>query len=145
MGSDDPMLRRLLQQQIDALESRHGDDFPGQVRSVLRTALVTGNAGADQVAALFSMHSRTLSRRLDAFGVSFQELVDEGRFEIARQMLEDSAMEVGQIASLLDYADPSAFTRAFRRWSGTTPGRWRAEAGHAPYTARRGAASIRLG
>ena len=141
----DPSVRRLLQGQIDALEARHGDDFPEQVRSVLRTALVTGHAGADQVAALFSMHSRTLSRRLDAFGVGFQELVDEGRFEIARQMLEDSAMEVGQIASLLDYADPSAFTRAFRRWSGTTPGRWRAEAGHAPRTARRGAAPIRVG
>jgi AraC-like DNA-binding protein len=141
----DPSLRRVLQKEIDAIEGRHEADFPEQVRSVLRTALVTGHARSDQVAALFSMHSRTLSRRLDAFGVGFQELVDEGRFEIARQMLEDSAMEVGQIASLLDYADASAFTRAFRRWSGTTPGRWRAEAGHAPQTARRGAAPIRLG
>jgi AraC-like DNA-binding protein len=51
--------------------------------------------------------------------------VDEGRFEIARQMLEDSAMEVSQIAASLDYADASAFTRAFRRWSGTTPAVWR--------------------
>ena len=40
-------------------------------------------------------------------------------------MLEDSAMEVSQIAALLDYADASAFTRAFRRWSGTTPAVWR--------------------
>jgi len=42
-------------------------------------------------------------------------------------MLRDSAMEVGQIAELLDYAGASAFTRAFRRWSGTTPAAWRAE------------------
>ena len=89
---------------------------------------VTGHSRAAQVAALFSMHSRTLSRRLDAFGVNFQALVDEGRFEIARQMLGDSAMDVRQIALLLGYADPSAFTRAFRRWSGSTPGRWRASA-----------------
>ena len=123
----DPQLHRLLQRQIDALEARHGDDFPEQVRSVLRTALVTGHARADQVAALFSMHARTLNRRLDAFGVGFRELVDEGRFEIARQMLEDSAMPVSQIATMLDYADASAFTRAFRRWSGTTPARWRAK------------------
>ncbi len=122
----DPQLRRLLQKQIDALDVRHGDDFPEQVRSILRTALVTGHAKADLVAALFSIHARTLNRRLNAFGTGFQQLVDEGRFEVARQMLEDSAMQVIEIAALLDYADASAFTRAFRRWSGTTPARWRA-------------------
>jgi AraC-like DNA-binding protein len=127
----DPELRRLLQKEVDALEVRHGDDFPEQVRSVLRTALVTGHASADNVAALFSMHSRTLNRRLNAFGTGFQELSDESRFEVARQMLRDSAMDVSQIAALLHYADASAFTRAFRRWSGTTPARWRATCGHA--------------
>jgi len=123
----DAGLSRLLQKQIDAIEARHGDDFPAQVRSVLRTALLTGRAGADYIAALFSMHSRTLNRRLNVFGISFRKLVDEGRFEIARQMLEDSAMDVAAIACSLDYADASAFTRAFRRWSGTTPAQWRAE------------------
>jgi len=122
----DPQLRRLLQKQVDALELRHGDDFPAQVRSVLRTAIVTGHARADQVAAIFSMHARTLSRRLTEFGIGYRELLDESRFEIARQTLETSAMEVAQIAAMLDYADASAFTRAFRRWSGTTPARWRA-------------------
>ena len=118
-------LRRLLQQQIDVLEVTYGDDLPGQVRSVLRTALLTDHARSDQVAALFSIHSRSLSRRLKDFGTSFQELLDEGRFEIARQMLKDTRMEVSQIAMTLDYADASAFTRAFRRWSGTTPAQWR--------------------
>jgi AraC-like DNA-binding protein len=127
LSGADPELHRMLQKQIDALEVRHREDFPEQVRSVLRSALLTGHAKADQVATLFSMHSRTLSRRLSAFGTNFQELVDEGRFEIARQMLEDSAMEVSQIAASLDYADASAFTRAFRRWSGTTPALWRAK------------------
>lgn len=122
----DPELRRLLQKQIDAFEAKHGDDFPEQVRSVLRTALLTGHAKADHVATLLSMHSRTLNRRLNTFGTRFRELVDEGRFEIARQMLEDSAMEVSQIAASLGYADASAFTRAFRRWSGATPSQWRA-------------------
>jgi len=121
----DPELNRLLLKQIDALELKYGDDFPGQVRSVLRTALVTGQARSDRIAGLFSMHSRTLSRRLNDFGTSFQALLDEGRFEIARQMLEDSRMEVNQIAMTLDYADASAFTRAFRRWSGATPAQWR--------------------
>lgn len=122
----DDELRRLLQVQIDTLEARHGDDFPEQVRSVLRTALVTGHARADQVAALFGMHSRTLNRRLNDFGIAFQQLVDESRFEFARQMLEGSAMAIGQIAELLGYAAPGPFTRAFRRWSGSTPAEWRA-------------------
>jgi AraC-like DNA-binding protein len=126
MPRPDAELQRLLQKQVDALQAEHDDEFPEQVRRVLRTALLTGHSSADQIAALFAMHSRTLSRRLQAFGVSFQELVDEGRFEIARQMLENGSLEVSEIAAALDYADASAFTRAFRRWSGTTPAAWRA-------------------
>jgi AraC-like DNA-binding protein len=127
----DAALRRLLQHEIAMLEARHGADFPEQVRSVLRSALVTGHSKADQVAALFSMRSYTLARRLQEFGVGFQTLVDEIRFEIARQMLESSAMEVREVAELLEYANASAFTRAFRRWSGTTPAQWRATHGGA--------------
>ena len=123
----EPELRRLLQQQIDALEAGHGDDLPAQVRSVLQSALMTDDATADKVAALFSMHTRTLHRHLAAFGTSFRALADETRFDIARQMLEGSALEVRRIADMLGYADPSAFTRAFRRWSGATPARWRSE------------------
>ena len=121
----DAELERLLQKQIAMLESKHGDEFPAIVRGILRSALLTDHAGADQIAALFSIHVRTLSRRLEDFGTSFQELVDEGRFEIARQMLEDTSLDVGQIAEALGYARASAFTRAFRRWSGTTPALWR--------------------
>jgi AraC-like DNA-binding protein len=122
----DPELHRVLQKQVDALAARHSADFAEQVRSVLRTALLTSHAKADEVAALFSIHSRTMHRRLKAFDTSFQELVDESRFEIARQMLEASAEDVSEIAASLNYADASAFTRAFRRWSGTTPAAWRA-------------------
>lgn len=131
LPSHDPALHQLLQRQIDALEAAQGDDLPGQVRIVLRTALASGHASAEQVAATFSMHSRTLSRRLRALGTSFRALVDEARFEIARQMLEQSAMDLRQIALLLGYADASAFTRAFRRWSGTTPVGWRSRQGPA--------------
>jgi len=127
LPTDDPALRGLLLKQIGMLEARHGSDLPAQVRSVLRTALLTGHARAEQVAALFSMHTRTLARHLDASGTRFQMLVDEVRFEIARQLLEGSAMDIAQIAVALGYADPSAFTRAFRRWSGTTPAQWRAQ------------------
>jgi AraC-like DNA-binding protein len=123
----DPELQRLLRKQIDALAAEHGEKFPEQVRSVLRAALLTDHSSADRIAALFSIHSRTLSRRLQAFGTGFQQLVDEGRFEIARQRPANTLLDVGRIAASLDYADASAFTRAFRRWSGTTPAQWRAK------------------
>jgi AraC-like DNA-binding protein len=126
LPADDAELQRLLARQIALLETRHGDEFPEQVRSVLRAALMTGHAGADEIAALFSMHSRTLNRRLGAFHTSFRQLVDEGRFAIARELLECTELDVSGIAGALDYADASAFTRAFRRWSGTTPAAWRA-------------------
>ena len=125
LPATDAELRRLLARQIAQLEARHGDEFPEQVRDVLRAALTTGHSGADEVAALFSMHSRTLNRRLGAFDTSFRQLVDEGRFAIARELLECTALDVSGIAGTLGYADASAFTRAFRRWSGTTPAAWR--------------------
>ena len=121
----DGQWRRLLQAQIDAIESRYEGEFAEQVRSVLRSSLLTGHAKADQVAALFGMHGRTMNRRLKAAGVHFQQLVDESRFAFAQQMLQDSAMDIGQISELLGYAAPSVFTRAFQRWSGATPAEWR--------------------
>jgi AraC-like DNA-binding protein len=121
----DPELDRLLRRHIDALDARVGDDLPDQIRAVLRTVLMTDDAGIEQVAALFSMHARTLSRRLHSFGTSFRALADEGRSEVARKMLQNTALDVSHIASLLGYADASAFTRAFRRWTDTTPAAWR--------------------
>lgn len=126
LSAADANLQRLLQKQMNALEVRHSDDFPEQVRSVLRASLVTRNAGADDIAALFSMHARTLHRRLNACGTGFRQILDEIRFEIARETLENSALAIDETAALLDYADARSFIRAFRRWSGTTPAKWRA-------------------
>ncbi len=123
----DTELRRLLQEQIGALEQQQAPDFPEQVRSLLRAALATGHAKAVQLAALLSMHVRTLHRRLAEHETSYQQLLDEARFEVARQMLLHSTKDVAEIAGLLDYADARSFIRGFRRWSGTTPARWRKE------------------
>lgn len=115
----------LLQQEISKLETHQSEDFSDRVRRVLRTVIVTGHFSADDVAELFSMHRSTLTRHLNELGTNFQDLLGEVRFEIARQLLEDSSMEIIEIASLLGYSNASALTRAFRRWSSTTPADWR--------------------
>lgn len=125
---DDPELRRQLTKQIKALEARNGDSFPEQVRSVLRAALLTDRSDADHIASMFSIHRRTLNRRLNEDGISFKDLVEEQRYEIARQSLLNTDLQVGDVAALLGYADASAFTRAFRRWSGAGPAEWRSGA-----------------
>ena len=120
-----PELLHLLQQEVDKLEVKLEDNFQDQVRRLLCTTLVTGHSSANQVAELFSMHRRTLNRHLNATGTSFRKLADEVRFEIARQLLEGSSVEIAKIASILGYSNASAFTRSFKRWSSTTPAKWR--------------------
>jgi AraC-like DNA-binding protein len=125
LPEDDPNLRVLLLKHVESLETKVGHNLPEQVRSLLATALLTDHASAEQIAALLAMHSRTLHRRLSTWGTSFRKLVDESRFAIASQLLADTDTDVSHVATVLNYSDPSAFARAFRRWSGTSPAAWR--------------------
>lgn len=125
VAEGDAELIRLLQRHIHLLGAKYEGDLVAQVRAVLRGAILAGQAGEEQIAALFSLPKRTLHRRLVAEGTQFRELDAECRYDIARQLLEHSALAVAEIAATLGYAETSVLTRAFRRWSGTTPTRWR--------------------
>jgi AraC-like DNA-binding protein len=111
----------------DKLPPGHGSGpLTEDLRRVLRTELLRDSCSAAEVARLFSMHRRTLSRHLRTEGRAFRQVANEIRFEIACELLEDTAMALNQIAAVLRYSEPSAFTRAFRRWSGLSPSAWRA-------------------
>ena len=69
--------------------------------------------------------------RLRAHGVSFEQQLDRLRFDLAQQLLQHSAVSMTDIAVALNYANTSAFTRAFHRWSGSTPSTWRRQCGPA--------------
>jgi AraC-like DNA-binding protein len=99
-----------------------------QVYRALRVQLLRGQSSGDDVAQMLAMHRRTLNRRLAARGETFQDILDRVRFEVARQLLTDAEVAIDDIAAALGYASVSPFMRSFRRWSGTTPGRWRREA-----------------
>jgi len=95
------------------------------LRRVLRSELLKGTCSANSIARLFSMHRRTMNRHLNAEGLAFRQVANQIRFEIACELLENTDMALSQVAAVLRYSELSAFTRAFRRWSGQSPSAWR--------------------
>ncbi len=85
----------------------------------------------DAVGRRLAMSGRTLQRRLDAEQLRFAAIVDEQSAAWAKAALADSRLAICEVAFMLGFADQSAFTRAFKRWTGTTPGHWRADRGRA--------------
>ncbi len=131
LGGANAGVHSRIMQEIEILENRGSGDLVTQIRRVLRRLLVggasQGETREEQISMLFALHRRTLNRRLRAQGTSFRALVDEAHFDIARQLLRDTRLPIADIAAGLDYSECSAFGRAFRRWSGTSPSAWRAQ------------------
>lgn len=123
-GADRERRRRAME--------RAGAVKPSLMQGVYRTVrlqLLAGGCSGDSVAAALSMHRRTLNRRLQQQGTTFQECLDQVRFEVACQLLSTSRLPLDDVAATLGYASVSPFMRTFRRWSGTTPAQWRRSAG----------------
>ena len=95
--------------------------FPQRIRACIRSTLPLGSLAADTVADQFSISNRTLRRRLREEGTSYREILDDVRAELARHYLTSEKRGIDEVTFLLGYSDPSAFTKAFRRWTGHTP------------------------
>ena len=80
---------------------------------------------SEQVAVLLGMSERTLLRRLADEEQSFKQLNDQIKTRLAKRLLSESTMNLQEIATRLGYADSASFCRAFQRWTGQTPGRWK--------------------
>jgi AraC-like DNA-binding protein len=129
----DPLVYRQTLREIVSLSELESGDLVGQIRRILRQLLVGGARQTEtslaEVSKLFSIHPRTLNRRLRNHGTSFKGQIDALRYDMARQLLRDTRLPAAEIAAALDYAEPAAFNRAFRRWSGMAPLAWRATHG----------------
>jgi AraC-like DNA-binding protein len=110
-------------QVLQALPSE--SDLLARTRQITRALLPEGEPTLEAVAAQLGLGSRTLQRRLRGAGVTFRRLVDEVRRDCALAQLERSDTSVAEVAFSLGFSDPSAFTHAFRRWTGRTPGQRR--------------------
>jgi AraC-like DNA-binding protein len=121
----DPVLHDSLERAIHDLEVSDPDSLAARVRRILYPMVLSGTATLASAARHFSMHERTLRRRLLADATTFHELLNEARFEVAQQFLRDTRLPAAEIAAILGYANPGAFSRAFRSWSGKPPTQWR--------------------
>ncbi len=121
----DPRRHRAL---LQSIEANTGVDLVPRLRRALRVLLIQGHSSGDTLARYSSLGRRTLNRRLQAQGTTFQKLLDEVRLDVARELLAHTHTPLNQIAAALCYADLSAFMHAFRRWTGTTPAQFRQQA-----------------
>jgi AraC-like DNA-binding protein len=96
-----------------------------RVKHAIRPLLLRGLATTADMAELLDINLRTLSRRLEAENTTFQQILEEVRYAMARELLGITELHIGEIASALAYAEHSNFSEAFRRWSGMTPSEWR--------------------
>ena len=123
----DPSLRELVMQTIQQAQANSTMSFADTVRGALHQMVLSGTSSAGNVALLFGMHERTLRKRLTAERTSLHQLVGQTRFELAKQLLENTELPMSEIASALRYADAAVFSRAHSR-----AGRRRAPGNGAP-------------
>ena len=76
------------------------------------------------IAARLALSRQTLARRLKSEGTTFEKLLDELRHRLALAYFGDGAISVHQCAYLTGFSDPAAFSRAFKRWTGSAPRRF---------------------
>jgi len=111
--------RRLDKMLAQRVQNRSG--FSGPVRHVIVEQLGKTILTPDTVAEALAVSRRTLSRRLADEGSSFRSILDEARREFACALLQDPTLSIRDVALFLQYSEPAAFTRSFRRWTGQTP------------------------
>jgi AraC-like DNA-binding protein len=126
LPSADVLLNKLMQQRVEELAFRSIGDVEERVRRLLRLMITSPDCSLTTVAQRIDTHERTLKRQLAAANTSFRAIREEVRFEAACQFLANTRVAVGEVAFIVGYSDPSAFTRAFQRWSGSAPNQWRA-------------------
>ena len=122
----DPRLLATAEQLADsALRARAPtQDFPATVAAQVAQALESGRS-AEDIATRLHMSKRTLQRRLEETGLTFQELVDRVRSEKARALVGEDSLKLADVAFRLGFSDVSSFSRSFHRWTGVSPGRYR--------------------
>ena len=123
----DASLARLLENHARILAARipHAPgDFKTGVQQAIAASPVEGGS-AEDIARVLHVSVRTLQRKLGEIGTTFREVSETVRGHLAEGYLADPAVSIVEVAFMLGFSDQSSFNRAFRRWTGESPGRWR--------------------
>lgn len=125
LSASDERFQRLIRRHFDELAQLSLQELPHYVQRLLRNRLPSGNVTVEQIAEQMMLSPRTLQRYLQAEGTSFQQLLDDARQSMAIRYLRDSSISLTQLSALLGYTSLGAFSRAFSRWTGTSPQKWK--------------------
>lgn len=133
--------REFVARQAEALLEELGDqpELLQQLSTILGNGLSVGHVSLKYAAASLNCSTRTLRRRLADYDCSFQQILDQVRRSTAERYLRESSASLADVAFMLGYSDQSTFQQAFKRWSGITPGQFRAAR---PASRRRRAHSV---
>jgi AraC-like DNA-binding protein len=115
------IVRRRLDKALAERDLQGSGPRSGRVRHKIVEHLGETTLTAATVARSLAVSQRTLSRRLADEGTSFRNILDDVRREFACALLQDRSLSIGDIAFFLQYSEPAAFNRSFRRWTGRTP------------------------
>ncbi|HEX8525807.1 helix-turn-helix domain-containing protein [Allosphingosinicella sp.] len=96
-------------------------DFRREVERQIEALLPSGTVAIDRVARALGTSRQTLYRRLKAEGVTFEQLLDGLRRRLALRLIREQGLAVKEAAWRLGFSDPAAFSRAFKRWTGSSP------------------------
>ncbi|MDB5417093.1 MAG: AraC family transcriptional regulator [Phenylobacterium sp.] len=113
----------VLSERADVLlkELETSKSVRGRVEALLLPILHTGETGMDRVAGKLGLSRQTLFRRLKAEGVTFETVLDELRRRLALDYMSGRKVSVNETAYLVGFSEPAAFSRAFKRWTGSSP------------------------
>ena len=127
LESADEQLHALLLPVARAALARcaPGDSVVERTRHALGGCLSEGAPTVSQVARKLSMSERTLRRRLAQEGLGFKHLLEQTRAQLARDYVANPQVPLAEVSYALGFSEPSAFHRAFKRWTGKTPARFR--------------------
>jgi AraC-like DNA-binding protein len=122
--SSDPTLFYFVERHASELRKTLASPttWSARTRQVLLERLRGEAPAVEDVARALGTSARTLARRLEEEDRTFKEVLDETRRELAASYIRDRSLPLGEIAFLLGYADLPTFHKAFRRWTGRTPG-----------------------
>ena len=117
-----PQLARLNDQvMIEYLGKLNKDNIIDRVTAVIIDMLPSGDIADEKVAEQLNMSVRSLQRRLKEVGTTFRTLLEGIREDLAATYVRDPDIELVEVAFLLGFSDQSAFSRAFKRWTGSSP------------------------